>query len=226
MPKETETIKIRKSRFNVSLFLAEFLRTYHTTGAVLPSSRWLAKALALNVKHVDKPSEPRSILEVGPGTGAVTEKIVRAMQPGDRLDLVELNDRFVARLRDRLEQESAFRAVAPRTRILHCKVEDLPQDKKYDLIVSGLPLNNFSTKEVQHILKVLMSFLKPAGVLSFFQYIGIRKVKALVSQGHDRKRLREIGQLLADFFKGRETRRDWIWLNVPPAWVHHIRHSR
>src|SRR5437764_7592893 len=80
-------------------------RNFRTTGAVLPSSPFLAKAL---VAPLAGSRPPAYILEVGPGTGAVTKAIVRRMRPGDRLDAVELNPQFAERLRQRIKSEPFF----------------------------------------------------------------------------------------------------------------------
>ena len=143
-----------------ALFFREFLRNFHTTGAILPSGRYLAAALS---RFVGEPSpQPRRILEVGPGTGAVTRRILAAMRPGDRIDLVELNRTFVEQLQRRFAVEPAFRAVAGSARVLHCAVEDLPPSERYDLIVSGLPLNNFAVADVERILAALWRCWRPA----------------------------------------------------------------
>ena len=104
----------------------------------------------------------------------MTSHIVARMGPEDRLDLVELNDTFVSRLRHRLANEPAFQAVADRTRIYHCPVEDLAAQSSYDVIVSGLPFNNFTPPKVEKILGTLHGLLRPSGTLSFFEYIAIR----------------------------------------------------
>lgn len=205
------------------LFLREFLRNFHTTGAVLPSGRWLAAALA---RYVGASETPQRILEVGPGTGAVTQKIVAALGSEDRLDLVELNDSFVEQLRERFRSDPGFQPAADRARVLHCAVEELPDDAPYDLIISGLPLNNFTPQQVSQILSVLVRVLKPGGTLSFFEYIAIRRLRSVVSGRQERERLRGIGKALEGVLRGNEIRRDWIWPNIPPAWVHHVRLSR
>ncbi len=56
------------------VFWREFRRNFHTTGAVLPSGRALARALTRYVAA--GAAGPRRILEVGPGTGAVTTVLV------------------------------------------------------------------------------------------------------------------------------------------------------
>ncbi len=217
-------VSTMRNRFSeYSLFFKEFLRNFHTTGAILPSGRFLASALARFVKH--ESVVERKILEVGPGTGAVTGQIVAAMGPRDRLDLVELNESFVEQLRHRFATDKAFQPVADRARVLHCPVEELLQDDTYDLIVSGLPLNNFSVADVQQILETLVRLLKPGGTLSFFEYIAVRRARWLISGRAERERLRGIGRAMHGIIGKHEIRRDWIWPNVPPAWVHHVRPS-
>jgi phosphatidylethanolamine/phosphatidyl-N-methylethanolamine N-methyltransferase len=203
------------------LFFREFLRNFHTTGAILPSGRQLSKALARYV--AEDATAGRRILEVGPGTGAVTRHIVAAMKPGDSIDLVELNESFSRQLEMHFRDDPHFRTVADRSRIINSPVEGLPVDKTYDLIISGLPLNNFSAELVESILRKLLQLLKPEGTLSFFEYIAVRRARAIVSGKADRRRLREIGRVLRDVLDGREIRRDAILLNVLPAWVHHVR---
>jgi len=216
---------------NERVFLKQFFSRYHTTGSVLPSSRALARALCRYVGEKGRSGQgagrkeagDRQILEVGPGTGAVTDCLVRNMLPGDRLTLVELNDDFVRHLQERFKNEPAFAAVAGRTEILHARLEDLPPEQRFDLIISGLPLNNFAVSEVETILDIFARLIAPGGTLSFFEYIAIRRVKAAVSGRAGRDRLRGIGAALQKTLDGREIKRDWVWPNVPPAWVHHVR---
>src|SRR5262245_20337944 len=207
------------------VFLKQFFRRYHTTGSLLPSSRSLAKALCRFVEKTQADADAarsRAILEVGPGTGAVTARLVTRMRPEDHLTLVELNDEFVRHLRHRFDHEPAFQAVASRAQILHNRLEDLPGERCYDVIISGLPLNNFDVDEVEQILSVFQRLLRPGGTLSFFEYIAIRRAKALLTSREGRARLRGIGQVLERTMNGREIKRDWVWPNVPPAWVHHV----
>jgi phospholipid N-methyltransferase len=214
------------------VFWREFRQQYHTTGALLPSGPALASALARFVRvgeagsaagsnGQDSPADPstgRRILEVGPGTGAVTG----SMRPGDRLFLVERNEQFVAQLKTRLMEDSAYSSLADRVVILHASVEDLSESELYDLIISGLPLNNFDVQTVAKILAKLRRLLARGGTLSFFEYVAVRKAKSLISAREERARLRDIGQLFDELFR-HEIRRDLVLANVTPAWVHHVR---
>jgi phospholipid N-methyltransferase len=150
-------------------------------------------------------------------------KIAEAIGPSDQLTLVERNEQFVAHLRARLDDDPSLKSIADRTALLHASVEDLPDEPKYDVIVSGLPLNNFSVELVEQILTKLQGLLAPRGTLSFFEYVAIRRARSLVSAADTRQRLRGISRIFDELFREQEIRRDLVLTNVPPAWVHHLR---
>jgi phosphatidylethanolamine/phosphatidyl-N-methylethanolamine N-methyltransferase len=209
------------SRFaDYGIFLKQFLEQFQTTGAVMPSGKPLASALC---RFVGSSPSPQRILEVGPGTGAVTTTLVERMRDEDHLCLIEINQTFVTHLKTAFKERPPLRAKAHRVDVIHGRLEDLKDDGRYDLIVSGLPLNNFSVEAVEQILDGFGRLLKPGGVLSFFEYIAVRSMKSWVSSKEERERLRVIGGLLHRTLDGREIQRDWVWPNVPPAWVHHVR---
>lgn len=204
------------------LFFQEYLRNFHHTGAISPSSPFLAAALARFVRN-GHGNGPRRVLEAGPGTGAVTQKIVEGLGPEDRFDLVEWNSRFVERLRQRFETDPQWKTVADRVRVIHGPVQELPREEGYHAIVSGLPLNNFAVEDVEQILEAFRGLLAPGGTLSFFEYIAVRPARAVISGRADRERLRGIGRSLGELLARHEFRRDCVWPNLPPAWVHHVK---
>ena len=113
------------------VFLKQFFAQYHTTGSVLPSSRSLAKALCRYVpdQHGAAAAGPREILEVGPGTGAVTAELVRALRPTDRLTLVELNQDFVRHFKQYRSKRKLFMDPwkrYPASGALECSFPDSP----------------------------------------------------------------------------------------------------
>ncbi len=213
---------MRQKLSELSLFFREFRRNFHDTGAIAPSGRSLARALTRYVRD-DSHTGTRRILEVGPGTGAVTRKIVASLGDDDYFDLVELNQAFVDALRQRFKTDPAFSAVADRCRVIHDRIEQLPLGPTYDLIVSGLPLNNFASDDVETVLNAFAALLKPGGTLSFFEYVAVRPMRSLVSRKAERRRLKEVGRLLNELFAGKRIRRDCVLANVPPAWAHHVR---
>ncbi|WP_163567862.1 hypothetical protein [Fodinicola feengrottensis] len=53
---------------NATVFASEFVHNFHTTGAIAPSGKTLARALSRHL-HTCPADGPRRLLEVGPGTG-------------------------------------------------------------------------------------------------------------------------------------------------------------
>jgi phosphatidylethanolamine/phosphatidyl-N-methylethanolamine N-methyltransferase len=78
-------------------FLSTWLQSPLKTGALSPSGPALAKAMAAEID----PSVPGPVVELGPGTGPVTEAILARGIIPQRLILVEFNREFCALLRKR-----------------------------------------------------------------------------------------------------------------------------
>lgn len=186
----------------------------------MPSSRFLARAMTGPMKRRDRPAR---ILEVGPGTGAVTQRIVSLMNNGDRFDLVEINAAFADVLQRRFKQDPAFRRVAEQSAIHTCPIQEFSADEPYDYIVSGLPLNNFSTELVAEIFDAFFGLLAPDGVLSYFEYMAVRPIRKVVGKKSERDRIRELDALLNSYLDRHRIDRDWVLCNLPPAWVQHLR---
>jgi phospholipid N-methyltransferase len=201
-------------------FFRQFRTQFQTTGAIAPSSRRLARAMT---RYLASARGPTRILEVGPGTGAVTRRIVSLLHDDDRLDLVELNQAFAGRLEQRFQCEPDFKRAAARSRIHVCGIETFESDRPYDFIVSGLPFNNFSPEFVGRVLDAFFNFLAPGGVLSFFEYMYVRPVRGLVARGAERTRIKNLDRILNGRLERHGFRRDWVFLNLPPAWVQHLR---
>src|SRR5262249_1899856 len=102
-PIEATTMSYVKTSF---AFLRQTRRDFFHTGSVLPSSRALGRVLAAPLARDRKAAR---VLEVGPGTGAVTAMILRNLRPDDHLDIVEINDQFFKGLQIRFQEEEAFR---------------------------------------------------------------------------------------------------------------------
>ncbi|MCA9102981.1 MAG: methyltransferase domain-containing protein [Pirellulales bacterium] len=204
------------------LFWREFRENFTTTGAFLPSGKALSRALA---RFVRNEKTGLRVLEVGPGTGSVTRQIVARLPATATLDLVEANPAFADWLRQRQQDDPRLAALGDRMTVHNCYVQELAVGGKYDVIVSGLPLNNFAPDVVRSILTTLTSHLAPGGTLSFFEYIAVRRLRAIVSGSQQRRRLREIGEAIDNVLAGHEIARDRVLQNAPPAWVHHVRFS-
>src|SRR5579884_1160615 len=201
-------------------FIREFRRSVRDTGALLPSSRFLARALVIELRKLRPAAR---ILEVGPGTGSVTREILRAMQPEDRLDAVELNGHFISLLHKRFEQEPTFRCHRDQVELVHAPVQELVGDSVYDYIISGLPLNNFPVGQVRDIFRAYNRLLKPGGVLSYYEYVLIRQLKTPFVNRRERRRLYRVGRVVGKYIRAYQIERHPVIINVPPAVVRHLR---
>src|SRR5438270_9863828 len=201
-------------------FFRAFRRNFPATGAILPSSRFLARAMASDLKG---PRRPARILEVGPGTGAVTREIVRLLQEDDRLDAVEINPSFIAHLRKRFEQEPLFRKHLDQVELIEGPVEELLGTGVYDFIISGLPLNNFAVSQVRTIFRTFNRLLKPGGTLSYYTYAFVRQLKTPFVGREERRRLLKVGRVVQRYIRNYQIGRKRILINVPPAMVRRLR---
>jgi phospholipid N-methyltransferase len=201
-------------------FYRQFRQQYRNTGSIMPSSRQLARALTSEFKRRPGPSR---ILEVGPGTGAVTSEILRLFQPGDQLDIVEINPDFVRLLQRRFDEEPLFHGRKGQARIIHAPVQEVPGEGLYDYMISGLPLNNFPLALVREIFQAYRRLLKPQGVLSYFEYLAIRRIKSLLVGRRERRHLHVLGRFLERRLDAFEFRHQDVFLNVPPAVARHLR---
>lgn len=204
-------------------FLRQFRAEFKTTGAIAPSSRFLARAMT---RPFAARTGPARILEVGPGTGAVTRRIVRLLGAEDQLQLVELNQQFAEVLRRRFRRDAHYRRIADRAALHVGPIQDFQADFSFDYIISGLPLNNFSAGAVREIFETLLRLLAPDGVLSYFEYMYVRRVRGLVVGHEERTRLRALDDVTDWYLSKHRIGRNWVFANLPPAWVQHLRRER
>jgi phosphatidylethanolamine/phosphatidyl-N-methylethanolamine N-methyltransferase len=113
-------------------FLRSWIEKPLHMGAVMPSGRVLARTMAQYV-NIDS-SEP--VVELGPGTGAITNALIEHGVDQKRLVLVEYNPGFCALLRDRYPQATVVQGDAYALRDSLWNVLSEPASA----VVSGLPL--------------------------------------------------------------------------------------
>lgn len=203
-------------------FFRQFRQRFETTGAIAPSSRFLASAMARPLKQRTGDT-PVRVLEIGPGTGAVTRTLVKHIREGDRFDLVELNEAFAELLNGRFESEPTWKRVREQSHVHVVPIQEFATEEPYDFVISGLPLNNFPTALVDEIFEAYFRLLKPGGVLSYFEYQFVRSIRTRVGKRAERERLTTIDNTMRSYTDRLRFRRDWIFVNLPPAWVQHLR---
>ena len=141
-------------------FLRSWIEKPLHMGAVMPSGRMLARTMA---QYVDINSKG-PVVELGPGTGAITSALIEHGIDQKRLVLVEYNPGFCALLRNRYPHAKVVQGDAYALRDSLAGVLNMPAAA----IVSGLPL---VTKPMLTRLKLIRdAFLTLAPGAPFVQF--------------------------------------------------------
>jgi phospholipid N-methyltransferase len=200
-------------------FMREFRKNYYLTGSLVPSSKFLGQALCKTVKAR---KGRKSVIEIGPGTGAVTSHIIDCLCPGDRLVLVEASENFCEILARKASTEWKDKLNGVDFSIQCCFVQEVEDSNEFDIAISGLPLNNFPTEVVRSILKSYKRLLKPDGCLSYFEYLWIRKIRAGLSAYRGKYNRLRTSRVLDRFLEETHNEQQVVFVNFPPAIARHI----
>lgn len=203
-------------------FFRAFLTEPDVVGAIAPSSASLARAL---LKPFAERKKPSRLLEVGAGTGAVTKCIPPYIAPGDHVSICELIPDLANHLNQHVLSHPNFapHVAAGRVELLTCAVQDIQGEDQFDYIVSCLPFTAFPPELIRDILDVFRRILRPDGVLSYFEYIGMRRLRTACALGSARRKMRNVSAILDDNIRQFQFQRNTVVRNLPPA---HVRHCR
>ena len=195
-------------------FVRQVRDAFSSIGAIIPTSRYAARAMAAECA---RRRGPKTILEVGPGTGSITAEIIKHLGPEDRLVLCEINPGFVAYLRERFAREPAFQRVRDQVTLHEMSVTDLEGSEVFDCVVSAIPFTNCPPELTEAIFERYRDLLKRTGVLTYIEYAYLRGLKRRL-RGAD-----AVDAVVDRYIQPYQFRRDMVWRNVPPAWIRHLR---
>jgi phosphatidylethanolamine/phosphatidyl-N-methylethanolamine N-methyltransferase len=143
-------------------FLTGLFTRPKITGAVSPSSRGLARAMAREVPA----SGDGLVLELGPGTGPVTRALIERGVPAARIVAVEFNPDFCTLLSQRFPELELIEGDAyDLDKALPAKLSG-----PFAAIVSSLPLLNREPAARIALVQSLIGRLAPGGRLIQFSY--------------------------------------------------------
>ncbi|MGC1480837.1 MAG: rRNA adenine N-6-methyltransferase family protein [Chthoniobacterales bacterium] len=185
-------------------FFKEILRAPHITGAIAPSSPFLANVV---IDHAAV-AEADRILELGPGTGVMTRRILEKKKADARFVAIEKNENFVPGLRQSFPAATVVPGDASELRRHATELEVAPADS----IVSGLPWAIFPLDLQRMILAEIHGTLADDGTFVTFAYWGTHWLPAGQS----------FRQLLKSQFPVVRTSQV-VLANFPPAFVYYCR---
>lgn len=182
-------------------FLSAALRRPATIGAVAPSSTGLADLLAAVTPTTGQPV----VVELGPGTGTVSEAIQRRLPSGARHVAVEIDAAMVSYLR------SAY----PSLEVAHGDAADLTGIlagrgvTRADAVVSGLPWSLFRPARQREIVDHVAALLAPGAAFTTFAY---RHAGAMAgARGFHRLLHATFDEVIVSHT---------VWWNMPPARIY------
>ena len=173
-------------------FLGKYIKNPRFTGAVWPSSRFLARKMAKFSAY----RKGSVVVELGPGTGPVTKALLEAGVEPENLCSIEFDPALAANLKERF----------PGVHVVNDSAENLSAILGDDVsrvgaIVSSLPLLSLPKACVEEILRQVESVLPAGGRFVQFTYNVNKDPKA-----YGFGRMRHVGAAV-------------VVLNVPPARV-------
>ncbi len=184
---------------------AEFLKNFvlhpNQTGAVAPSSSYLAELITDSADL----AQAQVVIEFGPGTGVFTEKIVQKLPEDATFLAIEANRDFARATRERCPGVTVVEDSATKP---HKHLEEMGATQ-CDRIICGLPWASFGENLQDQILASIRSVLAPGGLFLTFAYVhGV----ILPAGWRFRRKLRNT-------FPELHTSRV-VWRNLPPAFVY------
>ncbi|MEU2266152.1 hypothetical protein ABZ568_06880 [Streptomyces olindensis] len=110
------------------------------------------------------------------------------MSRGSRLDIVEANPRFAARLRHLVATHPGL---------------------------AGRP-GRVDVHQVERIMTRSLELLHPGGTLTYFAYLGTRRARALTASRAEARRHAAVDEVMAAYQRAYATGRWTVWANLPP----------
>lgn len=176
------------------MFLLEYIKNPSFTGAVAPSSKFLANKMIDSINF----EEAQCIIEYGPGTGVFTEKILSRVKEDTKVILVEINKEFYNLLKEVYGHKKNVIIINDSAENID-KILENYSIKKVDYILSGLPFASLPKSVSDCILTKTAKIIGSDARFITFQYT-LFKLK-----------------FLKKYFKNIDYNR--TFRNLPPAYV-------
>ncbi len=194
---------------SIKTFTPEAVRDLKTTASLVPSSRYLARAMLAPLPL----RQARCVVEFGPGTGAMTRPLLALLPADAKVLSFEVNPRFCAYLKENLTD--------PRLEVIPGSAERLPEELAarglgpVDAALSSLGLTTMPDRVRRGIVQGLVSVMAPHGVFTQFQYL--HSLLAFLQPTNGGLERFTAASFLRQYFSQVST--EIVWRNFPPAFA-------
>ena len=144
------------------MFLSRWIKSPLTVASITPSSARLAKVMAANL-----PDGDGLVIELGGGTGKITDALLEAGVSPDQLIVIERDPHFYHYMKQRFPQVTIIQGDACD---LISLLKDLKINNQVRAVVSGLPLLAMDEATQKKIVEQSLSLTREQGVLVQFSY--------------------------------------------------------
>ena len=199
------------------VFFSECFRNFKTTGSFWPTSRKAALALSAPIHHI---RGPRSILEIGPGTGSITVVLLEQMTEKDSLTLCEINPRLMKCLKERLAQNPYYQKHASRVHFFLGAAQEMPEDKTFNAVVCAVPFNNFDDTITKEIFEKAERLAEDGAWMSYYEYIVLGDAKKMSPLHNQRQRISGVMRYIKKEWMPYLINKKSIWTNMLPIHVY------
>lgn len=188
-----------------AIFAQEALADFRTVASVAPSSRYLTRAMVKSLPL----GKARLVVELGCGTGVITQELLRRLPSSATLLAFEINPRFTHYLKSVVPD--------PRMVLVNASAETVRQEvqrlgfDRIDAVVSSLGLSFIPDDQRHAFLSALSDLLGDDGVFTQYHYLhGLQFQNGRLMKSNVESTLRRyFGSVL----------RGIVWRNLPPAFV-------
>lgn len=200
------------------IFLTSWWNNPREAGTPFSCSTYVAKRM---VNHIPAPDKtPRIYLEVGPGTGVVTELFLKKLGANDTLHVVEIEEGFYNVIKKKFENDP--RVIVHLADIATWKHVEGDKEVQFDAIATGVPLNNLPNESVlKSILTAYERLIKPGAEITSVEYAMTSTIGKLFRGAEFNK----VVKMKCDFYAHHKAEPSVIeWRNfLLPARVHRLK---
>lgn len=174
-------------------FLRGFVRDPKGVASVIPSSRWLERHVIRNARA----ESAKCVVELGPGTGGMTRRMLSTIGPQARMLAIELEPAFHAHVRSTIPDARLSVELGSAERLEEfLAARRLPAP---DAVISGIPFSTMPADVGDRIAAAIGRALAPGGRFVAYQWTPVVAERTIPYLG--------------------EPLREWEPLNVPPMRV-------
>lgn len=190
------------SKNGKGIFIKEGFSDIRSVGTIASTSKFVARAMAPVADYV---GPPRVIVELGVGTGSITEEIIKRLSTSDVFIGIDSNDAFLDICKKNIELSVGSKQVFIEKGFAQ-NIDSILKAHSLDSadeIVCTLPFRTLPKKDTIAVLGKVRQVLKRGGLFIYIRYITAPENK-------------EVFQNLPDF---EVVERTIVVRNIPPAEV-------